>query len=143
MEWRNLGPARSANAEHLVAGNLDGDGDDEIVGDFGSDGIWAWDGGGWVQLSSQNSELMIMAKIDGDAAEELIIDLGSLGLWMWNGGGWNQLTGVNPEYLIAANADGDIASELAIDFGPPWTLALERRDLGSADGGRSGIHGRW
>ena len=37
-----------------LAADIDGDGQDEIVGDYNSLGLWAWDSGVWTQLSGLN-----------------------------------------------------------------------------------------
>jgi hypothetical protein len=35
----------------LIAGDFDGKNRDEIAADFGSFGLWLWDGGAWSQVS--------------------------------------------------------------------------------------------
>jgi hypothetical protein len=64
-------------------GDLDGDGSDELVIDFGASGAWMWNGGTWSQVTANNPENMVPFNIDGNGDDELAVDLGSLGLWMW------------------------------------------------------------
>lgn len=102
--------------KHAV-GDFDGDGTDEAAIDFGTSGIWMWNGRAWSQLSTNNPENMIPFDIDGNGDDEIAVDLGSLGLWMWNGGVWSQLGANDPEYLIAVDTNNNGVEELIIDFG--------------------------
>ena len=95
---------------------MDGDGDCEIVGDFGPDGIWVWDGGSWRRLSAQNSEFMTgpiptatpqRSWSSTSASRRLVVERRELESALCR----------NPEYLMAADADGDSADEILFDFG--------------------------
>jgi len=118
----------------IVSANFDGsNGNDEIIGDFGTAGVWFnrnW--GVWVQLTPLNPE-WIFAVQWGDVGDwELIADFGANGLWTWNfvsapgNGTWTRLTASNPDAGIAVDDDNDGRSELQIDFG---TLGLWHYDL--------------
>jgi hypothetical protein len=48
--------------------------------DFGSSGLWEWDGA-WIWRTSSNPEFMILADLDDDGEKEAVVDFGSLGLW--------------------------------------------------------------
>ncbi len=111
------GTAVAAKAHKHAAGDFDGDGSDEVAMDFGSSGVWMWNGGIWSQLSPNNPENIIALDIDGNGDDEMAVDFGSLGLWMWNGGIWSQLHASNPDYLIAANTNNNSFEELIVDFG--------------------------
>ena len=39
-----------------MAGDVDGDGSDEVLADFGSLGLWLWNAGAWSQISALNPE---------------------------------------------------------------------------------------
>ena len=101
---------------------------DEIIGDFGSIGVWAYHGGTWTQLTTLNPDWIIGVKFAA-ADYEMIGDFGSAGLWMWNYSGWPgvwvQLTASNAENAIAVDDDGDGNDELQVDFG---SLGLWRYD---------------
>ncbi len=101
---------------HAV-GDFDGDVADEAVVDFGTTGIYMYDGGAWTQLSASNPESLVAADVDGDNVDELLADLGTSGLWLWNAGAWSQLSGVNVEGIAAGDVDADGADEVVGDFG--------------------------
>jgi autotransporter-associated beta strand protein len=100
---------------HAV-GDIDKDGADEAAVDFGTLGIWLYNGGAWTQLSPVNPESLIAADVDGDGDAEFVADLGALGLWLWDGGAWSILSSKNPEGLATADVDGDGIAELIADF---------------------------
>jgi len=52
----------TGNPESIISANLDADAQAEIVVDFGSLGIYVWNGGAWSQLSASNPESMIARK---------------------------------------------------------------------------------
>ena len=43
-------------AEFLIAADIDGNGDDEILADFSDQGLWLWNGGAWSPLSANNPD---------------------------------------------------------------------------------------
>ena len=102
--------------KHAV-GDFDGDGLDEAAVDFGTQGVWQWNGGIWDQLSSANAEHLVAGNLDGDGDDEIVGDFGSDGIWAWDGGGWVQLSSQNSELMIMAKIDGDAAEELIVDLG--------------------------
>lgn len=95
------------------------DANDEIMADFGAQGLWYYDDGVWTQVSAVNPELMISATIGSAGDDELIVDFGALGVWMWNLGtpAWTQLTGVSPSSMFASDDDGDGKDEIWFDYG--------------------------
>jgi len=117
----------------IVAANFFGaDSGEEIVGDFGTTGVWLYHHNGtWVRLTSDNPEWIFAVKFGGVDDSELIADFGSLGLWLWDCSGadysgiWTRLTWTNPENAIAVDDDMDGREELQVDFG---TLGLWRYD---------------
>ena len=98
-------------------GDFDGDGAGEAVVDFGTVGIFLYNGGSWMQLSCANPEGLMAADVDGDSVAELLADMGPIGLWLWNAGAWNQLSGLNVERMAAGDVDADGAEEVVGDFG--------------------------
>lgn len=101
---------------HAV-GDFDGDGADEAMVDFGTAGIYLYNGGSWTQLSGANPEGLMAVDVDADSVAELLADLGAGGLWLWNAGIWNQISGVNVEGMAAGDVDADGADEVVGDFG--------------------------
>ena len=58
-----------------------------IYGDFGSSGLWKYDGSAWTQLSSANPIHM------SSTGSLLYADFGpSYGIYKYNGANWSQLT---------------------------------------------------
>ena len=115
----------------LVAANFDAsDTRDEIVGDFGSIGVWLYRAGVWTQLTTQNPEWIFVVRWGDVSDYELIADFGAIGLWQWNyPSTWTRLTASNAEGGIAVDDEGDGKEELQIDFG---ALGLWRYDLDTA-----------
>ncbi len=113
--------------KHAV-GDFDGDDRVEAALDFGSQGIWLYDGSAWTQLSPVNPESLLAADIDGDKASDMVADLGISGLWLWKDGAWTALSAANVEAMSAGDTDADGADELVCDFG---ALGLWLGDGGS------------
>ncbi len=101
------------------------DENDELMADFGSQGLWYYNGGTWTQESGVNPEGMIAVTVFDTADDELAVDFGSIGLWYWNEGYWSQLSGVNPTGMFATDDDNDGKDEIQVDFG---TLGVWRYD---------------
>jgi len=93
---------------------------EEIIGDFGSAGVWAYHGGTWSQLTPSNPDWIIAVQFSA-SDYELVGDFGSLGMWWWNYSGypgvWTQITTSNAEYGLAVDDDGDSREEIHVDFG--------------------------
>ncbi len=87
----------------MITANTDGDTDDEIVGDFGSTGLWLCDAGVWTQWSGVNAEYMIAADIDGNGSQEIATDFGTLGLWLWNPAGGRRSAASIPNIIWPPN----------------------------------------
>ena len=107
------------------------DADDEIVGDFGSAGVWAYHNGTWTRLTAMDPEWIFAARV-GASDDELVADFGAAGLWVWDYDGWpgtwTQITASNAEGALASDDDGDGTQEFQVDFG---SLGLWRFDWDS------------
>ena len=93
--------------------------DDEIVGDFGSHGVWLWDSGIWAQLSGADPDRIISGYLT--AGETLVGDFGDLGLWQWSCTGslpgvWHQLSAHNVSYMMTLDDNGDSYDDLHAAF---------------------------
>ena len=98
---------------------------DELLVDFGSVGVWYYNGGSWSQQSGLNAESMISAVTIDTADEEAVFDFGATGLWYWNEGYWTQLSGANAQGMFSVDDDFDTRDEIQVDFG---TLGVWRYD---------------
>ena len=76
--------------EGTAAGDVDADGADEVLGDFGAVGMWLYNGGAWSQSSGVNADYLAVADLDGSGGAEIVGDFGPTGLWVWNTGAWTQ-----------------------------------------------------
>lgn len=61
--------------------NLDSAKGEEIIGDYGTAGLWTFDGAIWSRMCWDNPEDMAAADLDGEGTNELEGDFGSSGLW--------------------------------------------------------------
>ena len=76
--------------------------DAELVVDFGSGGIWEYDGSAWSRLTTSNPEYMAIYD------NKLVGDFGGGGLWEFDGSSWTKLT--------SSDADNTGNSMVAVDF---------------------------
>ncbi len=104
-------------ADKYAVGDIDGDGLDEAAVDFGTLGVWLWNGGVWGLLTSSNPEHLIAGNLDGNADDEIVGDFGTDGIWAWDSGAWGQLSSQNAELMVSVNIDGDAPEELVVDLG--------------------------
>lgn len=113
-EITNLSP------DTMVFADLDNDGKDELVADFGCTyGIWSYNGL-WSNIHGKSAGLLTRTDLDGNGQKELTIDFGpGYGIWTRNTPfSWSNLLNVSPEYIMPADLDGDGKDELIADFGP-------------------------
>ncbi len=59
--------------------------------DFGSSGIWIYNGTTWSQIT------MVIRKLWRPQVRFCMRDFGSNGIWQWNGTTWSRITTGNPE----------------------------------------------
>ena len=53
-----------ANCENIVGGDLDGDGLDEVIADFGAAGVWSYqEGRGWAFVHSFNPKSIVTGRL--------------------------------------------------------------------------------
>jgi hypothetical protein len=57
-----------------------------LVVDFGSGGIWEYDGSAWSRFATSDPEYMAIYD------NKLVADFGGGGLWEFDGTSWSQLT---------------------------------------------------
>ncbi|OAD20687.1 Na-Ca exchanger/integrin-beta4 domain protein [Candidatus Thiomargarita nelsonii] len=121
--WTNV---HTISAETLVTGNLDGNGQDDIIIDFGATyGIWVrMNNSTWVQLHTISPESVVTGDIDGNGRDDVIIDFGaSYGIWVWmNNSTWVQLHTILPESMVTGDLDGNGLDEVIIDFGANYGI---------------------
>ncbi len=134
VERRRWNLLSGVDVEGMAAGDVNADRTDELVGDFGTAGLWLLVGGAWTQLSAVNADYVTTANLDGTGGDEIIGDFGPIGLWVWNTGAWAQLSGANADYVTSGKTGGQ--AYLAADFGPVglWIWAMPGRTGLSSSG---------
>jgi hypothetical protein len=92
------------NPDTIISGHFKSASYDEIIGDFGSVGLWMWQPGAsvdypgiWTMLSGVNAAWMFATDEDGDGVQEMYVNFGTLGVWRYSTTtGWLQASGLNP-----------------------------------------------
>jgi hypothetical protein len=97
------------NVVRMAAGDIDGNGQDELVVDSGpASGIAIFDfARGVTQLHTLSSEDLILSDLDGNGQAEIVIDFGDgIGLWIVvNNSVWIQGHPLSPDGLAAGDLD--------------------------------------
>jgi hypothetical protein len=128
--WEQISTLRG---ETVVRGDMDGDGIDDVIVDFGlgdetRDGLWAWRNGVWVELPGNlTPRHLAVGDLDCSGQDDLIADFGSSGIQalMNNGNVWRVLHGLPSEGMVIGDIDGSCAAggdDLILDFGPAYGL---------------------
>ena len=113
--------------ESMTTGDMDADGQDDVIIDFGPHGIWLrMNDSTWAKLHSLSPETMTTGDMDADGQDEVIIDFGNpYGLWLrMNNSSWVKLHNLSPESIKTGDMDGNGQDEVIIDFGNPYGLWL-------------------
>ena len=119
--WAYLNDARwsklhNAAPDRLVLGDVDGNGENDVIADFGSTagGLFVKRNlGGWTQLHRLSSELLAVGDLDNSGRDDVVIDFGAIGLWArMNDAGWLKLHNASPEQLVTADVDGNGQSDV-------------------------------
>jgi hypothetical protein len=113
--WSQL---HTVSPVHIVTGDLDGNGVDDIVADFGSAGIWVRrNNAGWSKLNGGTTNRMATGDLDGNGRDELIVDFAGAGLWVWaNDQSWFQLHSSSTGSIVTGDMDGNGKKEAIISF---------------------------
>ena len=87
--------------------------DDELVANYGANGLWRYDQpGGWSQLNTIGAGQMTALDIDNDGQDELAVNFSGNGIWIYDPtNGWSQITPGDPNAMIRLN------NGLAADYG--------------------------
>lgn len=104
------GQIHPLNPKFIAAGDLDNNGFDEAVVDFGTQyGVWVkWNSSTWTQLHPYTTNGILVGNIDGNARKDVIIDFPGIGVWaLLNGTTWAQIHGMNATKM-AVTRDGTL-----------------------------------
>jgi probable HAF family extracellular repeat protein len=112
-------PRIASNA--MTSGDLDGNGLDDLVIDFGFPyGIWVWmNHATWTLLHGSTPAWMVTGNLDDDSQhrDEVVLDYPGYGLFRYdNNTNWSLLHGFSAHHLVTANVDGLPGDELIVHF---------------------------
>ena len=120
----------------VLACDVDNDGRDEVIVDFGSLGVYLYDSyrsPNWTQLDTRNPEIMIAVDHDGDGDYLIVVSWGSgNGADYWvDGQGWTGFnnTGWHDQHYFSADVDGDgdeevVVKTINISSGDPYVYMV-------------------
>ncbi|MEN6407451.1 MAG: leishmanolysin-related zinc metalloendopeptidase [Thermoguttaceae bacterium] len=113
-------------AKNLVAGDVNGDGVDELTGDFGVDAKkFQWGllqyttaNSKWVWLNKNSPTTVAIADIDSNGQDDLLVSFKGYGTFtQMNNGAWAYLHGTAASSITVADMDGDGRSnDIVVDF---------------------------
>ncbi|MBK8338081.1 MAG: PKD domain-containing protein [Sterolibacteriaceae bacterium] len=109
--WRQLDYRATASVRGIAL-DFDGNGQDDLVVDFGTNGLWRYVPGSaapWVQLHALGSKSLTKADLDSNGQDDLVVDFGSpYGIYaLINGkGGFTAIYGAPATAIAAGQIDG-------------------------------------
>lgn len=98
IDAASFGQLHATNPKLIAAGDMDNNGFDEAIVDFGAQyGIWVrWNNTSWAQLHPLTANNMITGDIDRNGRADVIIDFPTYGVWAYmNGTSWVQIHPLN------------------------------------------------
>jgi len=108
------------NAIAMVTADLDGNGIDDLVMNFGPDaGLWAWmNHDTWLFLHGLSPSGMIAGQLDEIAGDEIIATFPGWGMWRWSAGVWEQWHTLDGIPLAIGELDdlGPLGNDVLADF---------------------------
>ena len=96
MEWHCMEPTFTGQSRQRCDFRQMAVSGSTLYGDFGTSGLWKWNGAAWSQLTSVNPENMVVS------GSTLYADFGTSGLWKWNG------SSLVSTHRVRPRANGDI-----------------------------------
>jgi len=125
--WTNNGewvPLHTVPAKSMVTGDLDGNGQDDVIVDFGDGiGIRAWmNNSNWAWLHDSPADSMVTGDLDGNGQDDVIIGFGANSsngaIWAWmNNSNWVRLRTASAKSMATGDLDGSGQDDLIVDFG--------------------------
>ena len=106
-------------ANSMITGDINGDGKDELVVDFGGKGFYKYVNNVWTRIGDNRPVNVISADLDNNGREDLIVDFGTgLGLYRYmNGTTFTKISTNTTKNMVASDLDGNGSSDVVVDFG--------------------------
>jgi len=120
MNNQNWVQLHNMSAESMVTGDIDANGQDDVIFDSGIYGVWAWmNNSHWVLLLPASPESMVVGDLDGNGQDDVIYSSNTYGIWAWmNNSRWNFLHWFRlKSMMVTGDIDGNGQDEVIIDFG--------------------------
>lgn len=107
------------NPDGMSSGNIDSNPIDEVIGDFGTIGLWSYDNNAsWNRLNWNNPDRVSGGDVDNDGKTEVIGGFGSLGVWLYDSGsGWSRISWGVAEGIVCGDLDNNGQDDVILDFG--------------------------
>ncbi len=105
--WISL---HSLSADSMITGDLDGNGQDEVIIDFGEPyNFWIrMNNSSWVPFL-QSAEFIVIGDLDGNDKDDVIISFNGtfVGIWAFlNNNSWIKLHNKSAQRMVTGNIDG-------------------------------------
>jgi len=120
--WRlgesSWSPIHGVSPESVTAADVDGNGLDDLVMDYGTAGVWLWlNHATWMQLHGASPTEVAVGDLDWNGKDEVMLNFPGQGVWIWrNHSAWQPLTGVNAQRLSVGNLDGVNGDDVIVDL---------------------------
>lgn len=118
LDSASYGQINPGNARAVATGDVDGNGMDEVLVDFGPGaGVWLrWNGANWTQLHTLSGGALAMGYLDNNNLADIVISFPGAGVWaLYNGATWGQIHSLNPSRILVGDIDGG-GGDLIMDF---------------------------
>jgi uncharacterized repeat protein (TIGR03803 family) len=123
----NWAPLNGLSPVSVVTGDLDGNGLDDAVINFGQGvGVYAWmNHATWTFLHPSSPSAMVTGDLDNNGHDDLVAVFPGVGTWRWSDGTWTNLHALDATRLAVGQIDGVANADLIVDlpgYGV-WVLA--------------------
>ena len=115
VSWLKL---HNGSPDEVAAGDMDGNGADDVIGVFTTGLFVKYNLGGWTQLHNAVPELIAVGDLDNSGQDDAVVDFGGIGLWAYmNNASWLKLNNGSPDQLVTGDMDGNGADDVIGVFG--------------------------
>ncbi|HPS19459.1 MAG TPA: hypothetical protein PKY78_00515, partial [Candidatus Omnitrophota bacterium] len=102
----------------IVVGDINGDGKDDLVIDFGSAGLYKFINNTFIQIGTNTISSMVVGDLDNNGKDDVILNYASKGIYKYaNNGTMTKISNTSAENLAVADLDGNGQSDILIDYG--------------------------